>query len=205
MSYVPHTERERCDMLAAIGVDRMEDLFADVPAQVRFPELNLPPGLAEPDLVREMHAQAARNFPVDPARSFLGGGVYHHFRPSTVDYVLARGEFYTSYTQYQPEVSQGMLQALFEYQSMICRLTGMEVSNASHYDGATALAEAVLLALNLAQGKRGKIVLSPAVHPQYRAVLRTYLTGIHAATIVGDADATTDVSQITSLVDQQTA
>ena len=107
MSYVPHTEGERRDMLAAIGVDRIEDLFADVPAHVRFPELNLPPGLTEPDLLREMQAQAARNFPVDPARSFLGAGVYHHFRPTTVDYVISRGEFYTSYTQYQPEVSQG--------------------------------------------------------------------------------------------------
>src|SRR5262249_35230077 len=141
MSYVPHTERERRDMLAAIGVDRLEDLFADVPGRVGLPRRSLPAGLAEPDLVPEMQARAARNCLVDPACSFLGAGVYHHFRPATVDYVLSRGEFYTSYTQYQPEVSQGMLQALFEYQSMICRLTGMEVSNASHYDGATALAE----------------------------------------------------------------
>jgi len=205
MSYVPHTERERCDMLAAIGVDRMEDLFADVPAQVRFPELNLPPGLAEPDLVREMHAQAARNFPVDPARSFLGGGVYHHFRPSTVDYVLARGEFYTSYTQYQPEVSQGMLQALFEYQSMICRLTGMEVSSASHYNCATALAEAVLLALHAASGKRSKVVMSPAVHPMYREVVKTYLRGIPTAVVVGDEEAAADTAQLKALIDQDTA
>ena len=153
MSYVPHTERERSEMLAAIGVARMEDLFADVPAQVRFPALNLPPPASELEIAREMQALAARNLPVDPALSFLGAGTYHHFRPATVDYVLSRGEFYTSYTQYQPEVSQGMLQALFEYQSMICRLTGMEVSNASHYDGATALAEAVLLALNVASGQ----------------------------------------------------
>src|SRR5262252_6709746 len=205
MTYVPHTERETSEMLAAIGISRVDDLFADVPAALRFPSLDLPPALSELGILPEMRAIAARNLDVDPSLSFLGAGIYHHFRPATVDDVLRRGEFYTSYTQYQPETSQGMLQALFEYQSMICRLTGMEVSNASHYDGATALAEAVLLALNLAQGKRGKIVLSPAVHPQYRAVLRTYLTGIHAATIVGDADATTDVSQITSLVDQQTA
>ena len=140
-------------MLAAIGVARMEDLFADVPAHVRFPDLKLPPPASELDIVREMQALAARNLAVDPSLSFLGAGTYHHFRPATVDYVLSRGEFYTSYTQYQPEVSQGMLQALFEYQSMICRLTGMEVSNASHYDGATALAEAVLLALNVGAGQ----------------------------------------------------
>jgi glycine dehydrogenase subunit 1 len=205
MSYVPHTERERRDMLAAIGVDRVEDLFAAVPARVRFPELDLPPGLAELDLVREMQAQAAGNFPADPARSFLGAGVYHHFRPSTVDYVLSRGEFYTSYTQYQPEVSQGMLQALFEYQSMICRLTGMEVSSASHYNGATATAEAVLLALNAASGKRRKVVISPAVHPQYREVVKTYLGGAHAGIVVGDDDGTADVARLKALIGPDTA
>jgi len=203
MSYVPHTDAERSEMLKAIGVADMADLFPDVPARVRFPKLNLPPPASELDIAREMRALGARNVAVDPSLSFLGAGVYHHFRPAEVDYVLARGELYTSYTQYQPEVSQGMLQALFEYQSMICRLTGMEVSNASHYDGATALAEAVLLALNVAQGKRRKIILSPAVHPQYRAVLRTYLGGTHAATIVGDDDA--DLPRLTSMIGQDTA
>ena len=205
MSYVPHTERERSDMLAAIGLASMEDLFADVPAQVRFPVLDLPPPASELDLAREMQALAARNVAVDPGLSFLGAGTYHHFRPATVDYVLSRGEFYTSYTQYQPEASQGFLQALFEYQSMICQLTGMEVSNASHYDGATALAEAVLLALNVASGKRNKIVLSPAVHPQYRAVVRTYLRGTHAATIAGDQDGAADLDRLRALLDQETA
>ena len=205
MGYVPHTERERSEMLAAIGVTRMEDLFAAVPAQVRFPDLKLPPAASELDIMRETQALAARNFGVDPSLSFLGAGTYHHFRPATVDYVLARGEFYTSYTQYQAEVSQGFLQALFEYQSMICRLTGMEVSNASHYDGATALAEAVLLALNVAAGKRSKIVLSPAIHPQYRAVLKTYLRGTLAATVVGDEDGAADLEQLKGLLDQDTA
>ena len=205
MTYVPHTERETREMLAAIGVRRIEDLFADVPTAVRFPALKLPPPSSELEIVAEMQALAGRNFGVDPALSFLGAGTYHHFRPAAVDYVLRRGEFYTSYTQYQPEASQGMLQALFEYQSMICRLTGMEVSNSSHYDGATALAEAVLLALNVGQGRRSKIVMSPAVHPQYRAVVKTYLAGTHAATIVGDKDAISDLSQLTSLIDQQTA
>jgi glycine dehydrogenase subunit 1 len=205
MSYVPHTDAERSEMLAAIGVARMADLFTDVPAQLRFPNLKLPPPVSEPDILREMQALAARNVAVDAAHSFLGAGTYQHFRPAIVDYVLSRGEFYTSYTPYQPEVSQGMLQALFEYQSMICRLTGMEVSNASHYDGATALAEAVLLALNAAPDKRSKVVLSPTVHPQYRAVVKTYLRGIHAATIVGDEDSAADLEQLKALLDQETA
>ncbi|HEU5276902.1 MAG TPA: aminomethyl-transferring glycine dehydrogenase subunit GcvPA, partial [Xanthobacteraceae bacterium] len=205
MSYVPHTDRERRAMLEAIGLTRMEDLFADVPAEVRFPKLDLPPPVSEPELAREMRALAAQNAALDPALSFLGAGTYHHFRPATVDYVLSRGEFYTSYTQYQPEVSQGMLQALFEYQSMICRLTGMEVSNASHYDGATALAEAVLLALNVGAGKRNKVVLSPAVHPHYREVVKTYLRAGHPATLVGDDDPAADVGRLTALVDRDTA
>ena len=205
MTYVPHTDRERADMLAAIGVSRIEELFSDVPASVRFPGLKLPMPASELEVAREMQTLANRNFAIDPSRCFLGAGAYHHFRPATVDYVLSRGEFYTSYTQYQPEASQGFLQALFEYQSMICRLTGMEVSNASHYDGATALAEAVLLTLNVAAGKRSKVVLAPAIHPQYRAVIKTYLRGTHAATVVGDEDASVGLDQLKTLVDKDTA
>src|SRR5215470_8529282 len=204
MSYVPHTDAERGEMLKAIGVADMAGLFPDVPARVRFPKLDLPPPSSELDIAREMRTLGARNVVVDPSLSFLGAGAYHHFRPAEVDYVLSRGEFYTSYTQYQPEVSQGMLQALFEYQSMICRLTGMEVSSASHYNGATAMAEAVLLALNAASGKRSKVVISPAVHPKYREVLRTYLHGVHAA-VVGDEDGTADATRLKSLIDQDTA
>jgi glycine dehydrogenase subunit 1 len=206
MTYVPHTESERRDMLAAVGAASMEKLFSDVPAAVRFPKLDLPLPASEIEIIAEMQALASRNLGVDPSHSFLGAGVYHHFRPATVDYVLRRGEFYTSYTQYQPEASQGMLQALFEYQSMICRLTGMEVSNASHYDGATALAEAVLLALGVGHDKRGKIVMSPAVHPQYRAVVKTYLRGIQTATVVGDEGGSgAEVNQLCRLVDGETA
>jgi glycine dehydrogenase subunit 1 len=192
-------------MLGAIGVARIEDLFADIPARVRSPQLRLPPPASELDIAREMRSLAARNIDIDPSLSFLGAGTYQRFRPATVDYVLSRGEFSTSYTQYQPEVSQGMLQALFEYQSMICRLTGMDVSNASHYDGATALAEAVLLALNVAQGRRNKIILSPAVHPQYRAVVKTYLRGTDAATVIGDENPANDIDSLTALLDQNTA
>jgi glycine dehydrogenase subunit 1 len=205
MTYVPHTDRERADMLRAIGVSSVEELFADVPESVRCPEFKLPAPASELEIAREMQSLANRNFPIYPSRCFLGAGAYHHFRPATVDYVLSRGEFYTSYTQYQPEVSQGFLQALFEYQSMICRLTGMEVSNASHYDGATALAEAVLLALNVGAGKRSKIVVSPAVHPQYRAVIKTYLRGAHIAKVIGDEDALTDLDRLKTLIDKDTA
>ena len=204
MTYIPHTDGETGEMLAAIGLSRMDDLFADVPAALRFPTLDLPPPLSELEILGEMRALAARNLDVDPSLSFLGAGIYHHFRPATVDDVLRRGEFYTSYTQYQPETSQGMLQALFEYQSMICRLTGMEVSNASHYDGATALAEAVLLALNVGQDRRRKIIVSPAVHPQYRAVVRTYVSGI-AATIVRDEDGRSDLEALKRTLDDETA
>jgi glycine dehydrogenase subunit 1 len=206
MTYVPHTEAERAEMLSAIGVARPEALFADVPAAARFPKLDLPPACSELEIEREMRELAGRNFPVDPSACFLGAGTYHHYRPATVDYVLQRGEFYTAYTPYQPEVSQGVLQALFEYQSMVCRLTAMEVSNASHYDGATALAEAVLLALNLGhESGRTKVLLSPAVHPQYRAVVRTYLRGLPAATLVGDEDGGADLAALTSRLDPSIA
>jgi glycine dehydrogenase subunit 1 len=180
-------------------------LFDAVPANVRFRKLDLPPPCSEIEIEREMQALAGRNFGADPSVSFLGAGAYHHYRPAIVDYVLQRGEFYTAYTPYQPEVSQGVLQALFEYQSMMCRLTALEVSNASHYDGATALAEAVLLALGAAQGQRTKILLSPAVHPQYRSVVRTYLSGTQAAIVAGDADSSCDLDRLKSQLDDKTA
>ncbi|MCK6452595.1 MAG: aminomethyl-transferring glycine dehydrogenase subunit GcvPA [Alphaproteobacteria bacterium] len=189
MTYLPHTDADRRAMLDAIGAARLEGLFDGVPAEARFPALDLPAPLSEMEIEREMRALAGRNRDTAGCASFLGAGAYRHFVPSTVDYVLRRGEFYTSYTPYQPEISQGMLQAMFEYQSMICRLTGMDVSNASHYDGATALAEAVLLALNAAAGKRTEVILSPAVHPQYRAVVRTYLSGTDASVPGVDAAA----------------
>ena len=205
MAYVPHTERERNEMLAAIGLSRTDELFDAVPARVRFPELKLPPACSEIEILREMQTLAARNFAVDPSACFLGAGTYHHYRPATVDYVLRRGELYSAYTPYQPEVSQGELQAIFEFQSMVCRLTGMEVSNSSHYDGATALAEAVLLALNVAQGKRTKVLMSPMVHPQYRAVVKTYLRGTHAAVVTGDEDAAASLATLRAAIDDTTA
>lgn len=201
MTYLPHTDADRQAMLAAIGVARLEDLFDGVPAHARFPALDLPAALSEMEIEREMRAYAERN---RGAACFLGAGAWRHFIPSTVDYVLRRGEFYTSYTPYQPEISQGMLQAMFEYQSMVCRLTGMDVSNASHYDGATALAEAVLLALNAGTGKRAEVILSPGIHPQYRAVVSTYLRGTDASVPRVDA-AAAEPHAIRSLLGQRTA
>lgn len=205
MTYVPHTESERREMLAAIGKARLEDLFDYVPARVRFPQIDLPPASSELEIAAQMQSLSGRNLCTDPSACFLGAGTYHHFRPATVDYVLQRGELYSAYTPYQPEVSQGELQAMFEFQSMVCRLTGMEVSNCSHYDGATSLAEAVLLALNVAQGKRSKIILSPLVHPQYRAVVKTYLRGTHVAEVVGDEEPHADLNRLHARLDDATA
>ncbi len=185
MTYLPHTGSDRAQMLEAIGVAAVEDLFRDVPESCRFPELRLPPPLSEMEILAELQAMSEENQDTGHYPCFLGAGAYQHYVPRVVDAIISRSEFYTAYTPYQPEVSQGTLQSIFEYQSMICALTGMEVANASHYDGATATAEAVIMALNVAKGKRRKVVLSPAVHPEYRAVVRTYIQGM-GLQIVGD-------------------
>jgi len=204
MTYIPHTAADRKAMLDAIGVKEIEDLFEAVPAKVRFPKLDLPPASTEMETWWEMSGLSEANLDVNHYACFLGAGAYNHYIPHTVDYVLRRGEFYTAYTPYQPEISQGTLQAMFEYQSMICQLTGMDVSNASHYDGATSLAEGVLLALNAVKGNRKKIVVSPAVHPQYRAVVRTYTQGM-GVTITGDENQTADIADLVKRLDNQTA
>lgn len=178
MTYIPISPKEREAMLATIGVKKLEDLFQVVPAKHRFPTLNLPPALTEMEVAAELDELAAANESTRDLISFLGAGMYNHYIPAAVDHILRRGEFYTAYTPYQPEISQGTLQAIFEYQSLMCALTGMEVSNASHYDGATATAEAVNLAWAQFRGKRTKVVVSPTVHPQYREVIRTYTQGM---------------------------
>jgi len=166
MVYIPHTEEERQQMLAAIGVNHIEDLFKDVPEKHRYPKLGLPAPLSEMEVLQELQDLAESNLNANSLPMFLGAGSYRHWVPSVVDAVISRGEFATAYTPYQPEVSQGTLQAIFEYQSMICDLTGMEVANASHYDGATATAEAVIQAVNVFHMKRKKVVIAPTVHPQ---------------------------------------
>lgn len=184
--FVPHTQAERDEMLRVIGVERVEDLFTDVPEDFRFPELNLPEGLTEMQIMAELNELACANTSTRDVTCFLGAGAYNHYTPAAVDSIIRRGEFLTAYTPYQPEVSQGTLQAIFEYQSLIAALTGMDVSNASHYDGATAAAEAVVMAYHHFRGKRSKLVVSPGVHPQYRETIRTYMQGYEGFTIVGD-------------------
>jgi glycine dehydrogenase subunit 1 len=188
-------------MLSAIGVESIEELFEDVPEAVRFPDLSLPPALSELEVRWELELLANVNFTAADGPCFLGAGAYRHFIPAVVDAVLRRGELYTAYTPYQPEVSQGTLQSIFEYQTMICELTGLDVSNASHYDGATSTAEAVITALNVHRLRRKKIVVSPYVHPEYREVVRTYTQGM-GVEIVGDAEG---APPLTELVDKETA
>jgi glycine dehydrogenase subunit 1 len=173
MSYVPNTPEEQQAMLEHMGLSSIDDLLAPVPADVRLDRpLNLPPALPEPELRRLMSRMAAKNKNLDTTISFLGAGTYDHAIPSVVPHLQRRSEFVTSYTPYQPEVSQGMLQTIYEFQTMVCQITGLDVANASLYDGSTALVEAVFMALG--PGGRGEIVISSAVDPQYRRVLHTY-------------------------------
>ncbi|MDX9827719.1 MAG: aminomethyl-transferring glycine dehydrogenase subunit GcvPA [Spirochaetia bacterium] len=175
MPFIPNAESDRKEMLEAIGKKSVEELFADVPARKRFPKLKLPPALSEQEVLREIGAMAAKNQGADKLSWFLGAGIYNHFIPALVPALASRGEFLTAYTPYQPEVSQGTLQAIFEYQSMAARLFGVSVVNASHYDGATALAEAALMAWKLDEERR-KILLPEDLHPEYKAVLKTYFS-----------------------------
>jgi glycine dehydrogenase subunit 1 len=182
MSFLPHTDSERSEMLRAVGMTKTDELFAAVPGGIRFPGLKLPPPLSEPEILAEMRSLAEGSNHAENSACFLGAGAYNHYIPAAVNHLLLRGEFYTAYTPYQPEISQGTLQSIFEFQTLIAALTGMEVANASHYDGASAAAEAVILALQQNRGRR-RVVMSPVLHPQYRQTVRTYLqgAGVHFA------------------------
>jgi len=207
MTFIPISPKEREAMLQTVGVSTLDDLFEAVPRKHCFPELDLPPALTEMEAAGLLGELAQDNENVrEHLISFLGAGAYHHYIPSVVDHILRRGEFYTAYTPYQPEISQGTLQSIFEYQSLMAALTGMEASNASHYDGATATAEAVSLAYAQFRGKRRKLVLSPAVHPQYRAVIRTYAQGMELQ-LAGDdpsADLESGPDALAASIDDQT-
>jgi glycine dehydrogenase subunit 1 len=167
--YIPHTEEDCREMLETVGVKEMGDLLEMVPKKYRLSKpLNLPDPLPEPDLIRLIQGLQSPML-----SNFIGAGAYHHFIPAVVSALTSRSEFYTAYTPYQPEISQGTLQAIFEYQTLMCQLTGMEVSNASLYDGASGLAEAVLMVQRIT--KRGRVLLSQAIHPEYRKVIQTYI------------------------------
>lgn len=205
--FIPHTDADRLEMLRTVGVARLEDLFKDVPAKFRFPQLNLPPALTEMEAATELQQIAQANETVRDLDCFLGAGAYNHYVPAAVDAIIRRGEFLTAYTPYQPELSQGTLQAIFEYQSNVAALTGMEVCNASHYDGATAVAEAVNMAYANFRGKRARIILSPALNPQYRQTVRTYAEG-SPVILIGDqegADFAADPDSLIPLIDVDTA
>lgn len=201
MSYVPHTEADRQQMLAAIGVETIADLFQDIPAALRFPELRLPAPLSEQEVRARLTELAETNIHIGQMPSFLGAGTYGHYVPAAVGYINQRGEFLTAYTPYQPELSQGTLQGIYEYQTMMCELYGMEVSNASMYDGATALAEGALMSIGAT--RRRKMVVAGTLHPAYRQVLATYTQGLNveiAELPVDAASLTTDPAELQEAV-----
>ena len=176
MSYLSLTDEDREDMLAAIGVSSIDELFEQIPPGVRFDrELDVPPALSELELVSHISDLAAKNAHAGVELSFLGAGIYDHYVPAVVDVLLSRGEFLTAYTPYQPEMSQGVLQAIFEYQTVICELTGMDVSNASGYDGTTVAADACFVAKHTSG--RSKVVLAETLNPQVRQVVKTFALG----------------------------
>ncbi len=206
MRYIPHTDGDISEMLERIGVKTLEELFVEVPDSVRLKRpLDLPEPLSETELLRELKSLAVKNATPGTHKCFLGGGAYHHFIPTVIDLLVSRGEFYTAYTPYQPEISQGTLQAIFEFQTMICQLTGMEVANASMYDGASACAEAVLMAVRLTRRKR--VLLSRALNPRYRAVVATYCSylGLDLVEVAIAGDGRTDLQDLAAKLDASTA
>src|SRR5215468_3504602 len=197
MRYLPLTASDRAEMLAAVGVASIEDVFADVPEAARLSgPVDLPRAMGEIEVERLVSRMAARNVAAGSVPFFIGAGIYRHHIPAAVDHLIQRGEFLTSYTPYQPEVSQGTLQYLFEFQTQVALLTGMEVANASLYDGATSCVEAVMMA-NRVTGRR-KAVLSEGIHPHYREVCQTYarFVGFELAALnpaLGDAEDLTEL------------
>jgi glycine dehydrogenase subunit 1 len=173
MSYLPHTPEEREEMLRAIGVQTVEDLFSNVPENLRSGPLQIPPGMSEMEVLRLLQSLASENVSLETRPAFLGGGAYHHYIPAAVGAITGRSEFYTAYTPYQAELSQGTLQAMYEYQTMVAELTGLDISNASLYDAATAITEACTIAIN--QTRRDRIAVLSGLNPEYRAVLDTYV------------------------------
>ena len=203
MRYIPNSPEERAEMLASIGLGDASELFRSIPADVQLKRrLDVTDPLAEPEVLAEMERLAAKNT-ASQKPSFLGAGVYSHYSPTIVDHLIQRSEFFTSYTPYQPEISQGTLQYIFEFQTLICQLTGMEVANASMYDGSTAMAEAYLMAQRVT--RRNKIVVAESVHPEYREVARTYTKHGDADIITAEFDSATGRLSDLSALDDKTA
>jgi glycine dehydrogenase subunit 1 len=204
-SYIPNTDSDRARMLKSVGLDSVPELFEVIPAERRYPVLELPPPLSEMEVKRLLRGLAERNADLDHHPCFVGAGSYRHFVPSVVDHIVSRGEFRTAYTPYQPEVSQGTLTSIYEFQTMICALTGMDVANASMYDGATALAEAGLMACR--STRRHKLIVASTAHPNHRRVLRTYTQGmgIEVDDIGRAEDGDVDLSHARQLLDDGTA
>ena len=203
MRYLPHTAADRREMLSAIGVGSIDDLFRDVPASACDPEISgLPDHKTESAVEWHLAKLASRNVAAGSVPFFCGAGAYRHHVPASVDYLIQRGEFLTSYTPYQPEVAQGTLQYLFEFQTQVALLTGMDVANASMYDGSTACAEAVAMANRIT--KRGRAVLSGGLHPHYRDVTDTQArwTGFEAVSVKPDV---TGEEDLTGLIDDRTS
>ena len=203
--YLPMTENDKTEMLAAIGVNSVDELFSDIPEPVRFKgEYKIKEAKSEPALLKELTLLAGKNADIKSNTSFLGAGVYDHYIPTIVDHVISRSEFYTAYTPYQPEISQGELQAIFEFQTMICELTGMDVANSSMYDGGTALAEAASLCAG--QTRRKKVLVSSTVHPEAKEVLKTYAKGQYLEVIeIPYLEGVTDLALLQELTTDEVA
>ncbi len=204
INYTPNTAADIKSMLKEIGVVSVDDLLQDIPKELLCKSINIPSGMSEMELKHFLKLLSNKNISIDRYTSYLGAGAYEHFIPSVVDHLSGRGEFYTCYTPYQPEVSQGTLQAMYEFQSMMCELLAMDVSNASMYDGASSLAEAAVLALRYKQ--KDKVIISKTVQPEYREVLSTYLQGLNVKIIELEMDnGITSVSDLETMIDKDTA
>ena len=203
--FIPHTNADREAMLKTIGVSSIDALFENLPGCNPASPLKLPSPTTEMEAFAEISYIASVNESTQELTSFLGAGAYHHYIPAAVDAILQRGEFYTAYTPYQPEISQGTLQTVFEFQSLMAALTGMEVSNASHYDGATAVAEAINMAYHNFRGQRKKIILSPALHPHYKETVHTYTQGTDLHILGEDLSPSSTPQDLMALIDQETA
>lgn len=204
-AYLPNTENEVAAMLARIGAQSIDELFSHIPAELRMKRpLDIPPAMTEVELTRHMNQLAAKNLSASDAVCFLGGGAYDHFIPSVVDAVAGRSEFYSAYTPYQAEASQGTLQVVFEYQSMMMALTGLDVANASLYEGGTACAEAMLMALGVT-GRTGDVLVAESVHPEYRQTLKTYAATLKCRIVeLPTPDGTLNPDDVARAVNDQT-